>query len=133
MDILFGAITCRRFRLLLVNIYAKFERYITFIGKVESAKLRALRAHVPTCLACLMAYVPTCLSCLRAHVPTCLAYVLTCQRVLRTHVLTCLTLSCANMPCVLCVPTRSCANMPCMLCVPTYSRVITQITKISFQ
>ena len=42
------------------------------ISLIESAKLRALRAHVPTCLACLRDYVPTCLACLRAHVPTCL-------------------------------------------------------------
>ena len=46
----------------------------------ESAKLRALRAHVPTCLACLRAHVPTGLAYLRAHVPTCLAC-------LRAHVL----------------------------------------------
>ena len=39
----------------------------------ESAKLRPLRGHVPTCLACLRAHVPTCLACLRTHVPTCLA------------------------------------------------------------
>ena len=57
--------------------------------KSESAKLRALRAHLPTCLACLRAHVPTCLACLRAHVPTCLA----CLR--------------AHVPCVLCVPTCS--------------------------
>ena len=39
---------------------------------MESAKLRALRPHVPTCLTCqraLRAYVLTCLACLRAHVP----------------------------------------------------------------
>ena len=35
---------------------------------MESAKLLALRAHVPACLACLRAHVPTCLACLRAHV-----------------------------------------------------------------
>ena len=46
---------------------------------VESAKLRALRAHVPMCLACLRAHVPTCLACLRAHV----LCVLTCQCALR--------------------------------------------------
>ena len=68
--------------------------------KNESAKLRALRAHVPTCLACLRvqvpksfvltyslvnvfcvlacqralcAYVPACLACISVHAPTCLA------------------------------------------------------------
>ena len=39
--------------------------------------MRALRAHVPICLACLRTHVPTGLACLRAHV-------LTCQRALRT-------------------------------------------------
>ena len=57
----------------------------------ESAKLRTLLAHVPTCLACLRAHVPTCLACLRAHVPTCLAC-------LRGHVLTCLACLLAHMP-----------------------------------
>ena len=65
----------------------------TNVCRVESAKLRALgarnmlacqralRAHVPPCLACLLAlvlgglraYVPTCLAFLCAHVPTCYA------------------------------------------------------------
>ena len=42
----------------------------------ESAKLRPLRGHVPTCIACLRAHVLTCLACLRAHVPC----VPTCSR-----------------------------------------------------
>ena len=48
---------------------------------IESAKLRALRAHVPTCLACLRANVLTCQR----------AYVLTCQCALRACVLCVLT------------------------------------------
>ena len=53
---------------------------------IESAKLRALRAYMPTCLAYLRVHVPTCVACLRAHVPMCLA----CLRVLPAY-----------MPCVL--------------------------------
>ena len=66
--------------------------------------MRTLRAHLPTCLACLRGHVATCLSCLCAHVATCscmltcsrtnvhfllscshvnMLYVLKCQRVLR--------------------------------------------------
>ena len=67
--------------------------------KLESAKLSALRAHVPTFLACLCARVATCLACL------------TCSR--------------ANVPCVL---TCSRGNVPCVLCVPTCSRDITKIS-----
>ena len=50
----------------------------------ESAKLCALRAHVPTCLACLWTHVPTFVVCLQAHVLTCLTY-------LRAHVSTILS------------------------------------------
>ena len=74
----------------------------------EPAKLRALRAPVPTCLTWLHAHVPTCLACLCAHVPTCLTClrgcVLTCQR----------------------------ANVPCVLCVATCSRAITTDNKNKF-
>ena len=49
-----------------INIF-KFSLF--YIEKFESAKLRALRAHVPTCLACLRAQVPCVLSCSRANVP----------------------------------------------------------------
>ena len=52
----------------------------------ESAKLRALGAHVLTCLACSSANVPSVLTCSRANVPCVLTY----SRVLRTYVLTCL-------------------------------------------
>ena len=52
----------------------------------ESPKLRALRVHVPTCLACLRANVPCVLACQRALC----AYVLTCQRTLCVYVPTCL-------------------------------------------
>ena len=45
----------------------------------ESAKLRVLRAHVSTCLACLRA--------LRAHVPTCLRAYANVLASLRAHVL----------------------------------------------
>ena len=51
----------------------------------ESSKLRALRAHVPTCLAFL-----------RAHVP----FVLTCQRALRAYVPMYLACLGAHVPCV---------------------------------
>ena len=78
----------------------------------ESAKLRASRAHVLTCLACLCAHVPTCLACSRAHVPACLAC-------LCAHVPACL--ACLRAQVIKC----SRANMPCLICVPTCSRAIT--------
>ena len=67
---------------------------------IESAKLRALRAHVPTCFACLRVTcscanvfcVLTCLAALRAYVLTCwrallafCAYVPTCSRDVTTN------------------------------------------------
>ena len=59
----------------------------------QSAKLRALRAHVPTCLACLRAHLSTCPACLHAYMLTCQcalrAYMLMCQRALRAQVLMC--------------------------------------------
>ena len=63
-------------------------------GLSESAKLRALRAHVPTCQRALRAYVLTCQCVLRA-------YVLTRQLALRAHVPTCLACLRAHVPCVL--------------------------------
>ena len=76
----------------------------------ESAKLRALRAHVPTCLACFRAHLPMCLACLCAHMPTCLAC-------LRAEVHCVLTCSRANLSCVL-----TCSRAY-VLCVLTYSHV----------
>ena len=73
----------------------------------ESAKLRGLRAHVPTSFACLRAYMLTCLACLRAFVPMCHAYSrafvpmrITCLRArgLSRSRLTCLTCSRVNVP-----------------------------------
>ena len=50
----------------------KTDSYIArLILDKESAKLRALCAHVPMSLACLSTHVPTCLACLRAYVLTC--------------------------------------------------------------
>ena len=64
----------------------KTDSYIArLIVDKESAKLRALCAHVPTSLACLHAHVLTCLACLHAHVLTCLAFL----RALRAYLLTC--------------------------------------------
>ena len=81
----------------------------------ESAKLRALRAHVPTCLACFRAHLPMCLACLCAHMPTCLAClraevhcVLTCSRANLSCVLTC------SRAYVLCVLTCSHVNVLCI-------------------
>ena len=54
-----------------------------FMLLAESAKLRALRAHVPTCFVCLRANVPRMLTCSRANMPC----VLTCLACLRAHVL----------------------------------------------
>ena len=53
--------------------------------EVESAKFGALRAHVPTCLACVHANVACVLTCPRAL----RAYVLTCQCALRAYVVVC--------------------------------------------
>ena len=114
----------------------------------SSAKLRTLRTHVPTCLACLCDHMPTCLECSSGHVPTCLeylstliAYVLICQHVLRAYLSCVLTFSRANLPCVLtcsrtnvsCMLTCSCAIVFCGImwsrvnvpCAPRCSRVIT--------
>ena len=83
------------------------------MSELESAKLRALRAHVPTCFVCLSAYVPTCL----------VAYVLTCQRVLHAHVfksqraLRAYVLTCSR------------AKVPCMC---SCSRTITSNNKNKF-
>ena len=72
----------------------------------ESAKLRALRAkNVFAYQRALRAYVPTCLACLHGHVPSCLA----CSRANVPCVLMCLTCSRAKMPCVL---TCSCVSVP---------------------
>ena len=91
----------------------------------ESAKLRALWAHVPTRLACSRAHVPTCLMCLSAHVPTSLA----CSR---AHMPTCLACSRALVPKYLACLRAHKTNVRCVLCVPTCSRAITEMTKITF-
>ena len=62
--------------------------------RVESAKLRALRAHVPTCVACLRVNVPCVLTCLSANVPC----VLTCKRASRAYLTTYLACLSAQMP-----------------------------------
>ena len=107
----------------------------------ESAKLRASHAHVLTCLACLCTHVPTCLAYLRAHVPACLecsrAHVPACLAYLCAHVPACLACLCAYVPtCLAYVRAQvikcSCANMPCLLCVPTCSRAITTNDKDKF-
>ena len=82
------------------RIYNFLKFYVQFLLSFiypESAKLhapraknvlacqRALRAHVPTCLACSSATVPCMLMCSRANMPC----VLTCQRALGAYVLTC--------------------------------------------
>ena len=111
---------------------------------IESAKLRALRAHVPTCLACLRTHVPTCLACLRTYMPTCLTclrtHVRTCLACLRAHVQTCLACLCTNVPCVFTchhalrayvLKSLAClrAHVPCVL---KCSRVITSNNKNNF-
>ena len=77
----------------------------------ETAKLRALRAHVPTRLACIRAHVPRCLVCFRVYVPTCVAclraHVPTCLASLRAHVPMFLTCLCVNLSCV---PTCLCSD-----------------------
>ena len=86
------------------------------IDTLESAKLRAIRAHCQRALRTLRAPVPTCLAyltCSCANVP-CVPYVLTSQRalcayvlmcnsVLRAYVLTCKRAACllAHVLCVL--------------------------------
>ena len=67
--------------------------------------MRALRAQVPTCLACLRAQVSTCLARFRTHVPlyiVCLhAHLPRCLACVRAHVPTCLACSRANVSYVL--------------------------------
>ena len=73
--------------------FQKLKDFTHTANVCKSAKLHALRAFIPTCLACLLSHVPTCLWYLRAHVPTCLACLLarvfTCQRALHGYVLAC--------------------------------------------
>ena len=73
-----------------------------------SAKSRALRAHVPTYLACLRAHVPTCLACSRANVPCVL---------MSSH---------ANVPCVLSWLRANVSS------VPTCSSTVTSNNKNKF-
>ena len=94
---------CNIFNIIVHTVFTL--ELILFIPTLESAKLRALRGHVPTSLACLHAQVSTCLACLRASV-SCL-----------------LTCSCPN---VLCVPSCSCSN------VPKCSHAITSNNKFQF-
>ena len=73
----------------------------------ESAKLRALRAHLPMCLAYLRAHVPASLACLRAHAPTCLAC-------LHAHMPMCLACLHAHMPmCLACLHARVLCVLTC--------------------
>ena len=61
----------------------------TNVCRVESAKLRALRArNMLACQRALRAHVPPCLACLLALVLGALR--VTCQRALLSYVLTCL-------------------------------------------
>ena len=62
--IFFGCFLRNKVQKLIIEIKRKI-----FFNNKESAKLRALRAQLPRCLACLRAHVPTCLARLRAHVP----------------------------------------------------------------
>ena len=94
---------CNIFNIIVHTVFTL--ELILFIPTLESAKLRALRGHVPTSLACLHNQVSTCLACLRASV-SCL-----------------LTCSCPN---VLCVPSCSCSN------VPKCSHAITSNNKFQF-
>ena len=99
------------------------------IHTLESAKLRALRAHVPTCLAYLtcsranvpcVPYVLTSQRVLCAYVLTCnsvlRAYVLTCQRALRAYLLTCFACLLVDVPCVL-----KCSNANVLMCLRALS------------
>ena len=91
---------------------------------MESAKLPALHAPVPMCLACLGAHVPKCLAFLCPHVPACLAC-------LSTDVPTCLVCLRAHVPtCLACL--RAHILTPCVLCVPTISRAMTKYNKDKF-
>ena len=78
--------------------------------------------YVFTCQRALCAYVPTCQGALRA-------YMLTCQRALCAYVLTCLV--CLLPTCLACFAC-SCANAPCMLCVPMCPHTITTNNKNKF-
>ena len=71
-------------RLHLIELYFKTGFSVIDMGLVESAKLRALRVHVPTCLACLRAHVPCVLKCQRVLRAFC-AYVPMCSRAITTN------------------------------------------------
>ena len=85
--------------------------------RVESAKLRALRAKVPCVLTCqrpLRAYVFKCQRALRAYVRTCqrvlgayMPCVLTCKRASRAYLTTYLACLSAQMPTCLCTYVRT--------------------------
>ena len=128
------------FKIIMFNIFCTDNTNDRSL--LELAKLRALRAYVPTCLACLRFFalcVLTCshanescvLICSRANVPcTCKAHsraqVATCLACSRAQVLTCLVSLRAH------VITWSLANISCMLCVPTCSRALTTNDKDKF-
>ena len=111
--------------------------HIAYIILNESVKLHTLRAHEPTCLACLCVLVSTCLECLRAYLLTCLAWL---------YALAYLVCSSANVSCVLtslrtrvlCMLSCSLAKVPYVLtpvsmsCMPTCSRAITSDNKNYF-
>ena len=70
----------------------------------ESAELRVLRTHMPTCLACLRANVLYVLTCSRDNV----SCMLTCSRALRANLSTCLAHLNAQMPARLCAYVLTC-------------------------
>ena len=84
--------------------------------KIESAKLRALRAlvpHVPHSLRSLRPYVPCALRALVSHLPSTLRVSCpTCFRALRVSCLTCSRVLRASNPTCSCAPRVSC-NMCC--------------------
>ena len=88
--------TFERLLLWLLPMYTQLVKCAA--GNIEFAKLRAIRAYVPTCLTCLCAlraYVPLFFTCLRAfifHVPTCLR---TYIYISHAYVPSCLILFCA--------------------------------------
>ena len=113
---------------------------------IESAKLRALRAHVPTCFACLRALVRTCFACLRAQLAALRAYVLTCRRALRAfcaYVPTCsrdVTTNNKNKFSIICFPyifvivlSFSCQiKLLFLLLIPAFNKCYDRLCKIKW-
>ena len=106
---------------------------VTSLPNNKSAKLRALHACVPTCLACLYVFRVYVVTWSHAHASRVkVPCVLTWHLALRTYVLTVYVPCVLTCHCVSRVLLCSRVNVPCVLCVLTWSRAVTTNDKYSF-